>query len=231
MRQTRRGLDVNVDDLQQVLERERPALSAEAYEKLRTAIEALRYLEELVADQAMTMAELRRLIVVHGGTEKTAEVLRRIGLEEEAPRPTPPATPAAVDTTPRAPARGHGRIGAAAFTGARRIVVRHETLRAGDRCPECGRGKVYTQREPKHQIRVVGQAPLAATVYERERLRCNLCNEVFTAAAPAGVGEAKYDHTAVSTLALLKYGSGMPFARLTGLQARYGIPLPESTQY
>jgi transposase len=227
MQDLRRCLDVNVDDLQRELERKRTALGEEAYAKLRNAVEALRYLEELVADQSVTMAELRRLIVVHGGTEKTRDVLRRVGVDA----PAPPGAETAGEAPPRAPGPGHGRLGAAAYRGARRIVVAHETLRAGDRCPECHKGKVYPQQEPKRQIRFVGQAPLTATVYERERLRCNLCNEVFTAAAPAGLGEAKYNETAVSTLGLLKYGSGMPFARLTGLQARYGIPLPESTQY
>src|SRR5271157_3822511 len=66
MQDLRRCLDVNVDDLQQELERKRAALGEEAYAKLRNAVEALRYLEELVADQSVTMAELRRLIVVHG---------------------------------------------------------------------------------------------------------------------------------------------------------------------
>jgi transposase len=231
MLDTRRCLDVNLAELQAELDRTRAALGEESYQKLRTAIEALQYLEELVADQTVTMAELRRLIVIRGGTEKTQTVLQRAG-----PEPTlPPRAPAAGDATdgaaPRAPARGHGRTGAAAYTGARRIVVPHATLRRGDHCPTCAKGKVYPLPEPKRQIRFVGQAPVQATVYERERLRCNLCNDVFTAAAPAGVGEAKYDETAVSTLGLLKYGSGMPFARLTGLQARYGIPLPESTQY
>ena len=227
MRDLRRCLDVNVDDLQQELERKRAALGEEAYAKLRNAVEALRYLEELVADQSVTMAELRRLIVVHGGTEKTRAVLQRVGIDA----PAPPVAETAGEAPPRGPVPGHGRLGAAAYPGARRIVVPHETLRAGARCPACETGKVYPQREPKRQIRFVGQAPLVATVYERERFRCNLCNEVFTAAPPAGLGEAKYDETAVSTLGLLKYGSGMPFARLTGLQARYGIPLPESTQY
>jgi transposase len=232
MLDTRRCLDVNVNDLQQELDRKRAALGEAAYAKLRTAVEALRYLQELVADQTVTMAELRRLIVIHGGTEKTADVLRRIGLEAEAAgRPALSAGPAPGEASSRAPARGHGRRGAAAYTGARRVVVPHDTLRPGDRCPECGRGHVYAQHEPKWQIRFIGQAPLAATVYERQRLRCNACNEVFTAAAPAGVGEEKYDPTAVSMLAVLKYGNGLPFARLAGLQARYGIPLPESTQY
>jgi transposase len=80
-------------------------------------------------------------------------------------------------------------------------------------------------------VRLVGQAPIAATVYELEKLRCNLCLEVFTAEAPADVGEEKYDATSASMIALLKYGSGMPFYRLEGLQEKLEIPLPASTQW
>jgi transposase len=185
-------------------------------------------LQELVADQTMTIAELRRLIVVQPGTETLRVILRHAGLEDRDVSPPPAET---IATAPRPPARGHGRLGAAAYTGARRVVVPHETLRAGARFPACAKGKVYVQQEPKRQIRFVGQAPVMATVYERERLRSNACNQVFTAAAPAGVGEEKYDPTAASTIAQLKYGSGVPFYRLAGLQARHGIPLPESTQY
>ena len=45
-------------------------------------------------------------------------------------------------------------------------------------------------------IRVVGQAPLEAKVYELARLHCNLCGDVFEAEAPEGVGEKKYDEAA-----------------------------------
>ena len=51
--------------------------------------------------------------------------------------------------------------------------MRHAKLTSGDICPECEKGKVYTQKEPKALVRVIGQAPLTATVYELERLRCN----------------------------------------------------------
>src|SRR5262249_60552437 len=37
--------------------------------------------------------------------------------------------------------------------------------------------------------------------------------------------------TAASMVAVLKYGSGVPFYRLAGLQANLGIPLPPSTQW
>jgi len=68
-------------------------------------------------------------------------------------------------------------------------------------------------------------------VYELAKLRCNLCGEVYTAEAPEGVGTEKYDATAVSMIALLKYGSGLPFHRREGLQRNLEIPLPASTQW
>ena len=106
----------------------------------------------------------------------------------------------------------------------------HVTLHRGDRCPGCQRGKVYPLEEPGLLVRLRGQAPIAATVYELEKLRCNLCGEVFTAEAPAGVGEEKYDATAASMIALLRYGSGFPWNRLADLEESLGLPLPVATQ-
>ena len=68
-------------------------------------------------------------------------------------------------------------------------------------------------------------------MYELEKLRCNLCGDVFTAKAPEGVGPEKYDETSASMIALLKYGSGLPFNRLERLQGNLGIPLPAATQW
>jgi hypothetical protein len=54
---------------------------------------------------------------------------------------------------------------------------------------------------------------------------------VFTAPEPEGVGPEKYDETTAAMIALLKYGSGMPFYRLEKLEHLLGIPLPASTQW
>ncbi len=43
-------------------------------------------------------------------------------------------------------------------------------------------------------------------------------------------GEKKYDETAASMIAMLRYGSGFPWNRLEGLQENLGIPLPAATQ-
>ena len=81
-------------------------------------------------------------------------------------------------------------------------------------------------------MRLIGQAPMQATVYELEKLRCNLCGEVYTAQAPAGVSEEeKYDVTVGSMIAILRYGSGFPMHRLEKMQDSLGIPLPASVQW
>jgi hypothetical protein len=64
-----------------------------------------------------------------------------------------------------------------------------------------------------------------------ERLRCNGCGEVFTASEPQSAGSEKFDTTAVAVIALLKYGTGMPFNRMERLEGQLGIPLPATTQW
>jgi transposase len=90
---------------------------------------------------------------------------------------------------------------------------------------------VYGQKEPKVLVRIIGQAPLAATVYSLERLRCGACGQVFTAQEPEGVGPDKYDETATAMIAQLKYGAGTPFYRLEQLEKQLGIPIPAATQW
>ncbi len=126
--------------------------------------------------------------------------------------------------------RGHGRNGADAYPNAERIDVPHASLKAGDACPACGDGIVYA-KVPGVLVRITGQPPLSATIYQLQKLRCHLCGEVFTAAAPAEAGDRKYDATAGSMIGLLKYGSGLPFNRLEGLQGHLAMPLPASTQW
>jgi transposase len=152
-------------------------------------------------------------------TEKTSSVFGEsgsVGTEED---------------TSEEPSAGHGRNGADAYRAADKVRVTHAKLAHGDRCPDCARGNVYTQKEPKALVRIVGQAPLAATVYELERLRCNSCGQVFTAEEPEGVGPEKYDETASAIIAQLKYGSGVPFHRLERMQEMLGIPMPAATQW
>ena len=206
MKTDRRRLDVNVEELDRVIDAaENGPLSKADRQKLKTTLHAL----------VERLAQKRN-------TEKTNSVLEpgnSSPAAAESPHPEPP-TPV-----------GHGRNAASAFTGAEKVSVQHTQLKPGDPCPECHEGRVYRQKEPKTLIRIVGQAPVKATVIELERLRCNACCQVFTAEEPDGIGAGKYDTTAVAMIALLKYGTGVPFNRMERLETQLGIPLPAATQW
>ena len=218
-------LDVTTEELQALLEGVRKPLGEAGYQKLTAAIRTLGHVTELLENREATLETLRRLLC-QSSTEKTEAVLKQAGIEGGEKKRNSSGQP----SEKRASA-GHGRNGAAAYRGARKVGVPHASLEMGDRCPDCQHGKVYRQRDPGVLVRIQGQAPLAATVYELEKLRCNLCGTVFTAAAPEGVGEKKYDQTAASMIALLRYGSGFPWYRLDGLERSLGIPLPPATQW
>ena len=223
-------IDVPMEELEKVLERARKEpLDEEGYAKLKASLETLGYLVQLVENKDTTIHRLRQMLF-GSSTEKTSEVLPTEGVARQAGNPTVnPKVPK--EKTSEEKSKGHGRNGAEAYSGAEKVRVVHESLKPGDRCPHCQKGKVYHQAQPGVLVRVVGQAALKATVYELEKLRCNLCTEVFTAKAPEGVGVEKYDETSASMIALLKYGSGLPFHRLERLQGCLGIPLPAATQW
>jgi transposase len=200
----RRRIDVNVAELDRIIDGAKSTpLSESDSQKLKTALHAL-------AERLLPRSK----------TEKTSSVFSDPG--SAAPE---------TDRQQRDPSTGHGRNGADAYRGAKKVEVAHPKMAHGDRCPDCARGNIYTQKEPKALVRIVGQAPLAATVYELERLRCNACGQVFTAEEPEGIGPEKYDETAAAMIAQLKYGSGVPFHRLERMEELLGIPLPAATQW
>ena len=128
--------------------------------------------------------------------------------------------------------RGHGRIAAKQYTGAKRVICNHDELEADGKCPHEGcSGHLYEPKEFQDFIRFSARPIIDATRYQQQVLRCNLCGARFAAPLPAGVAAQKYDETADAIMALMKYGCGLPFYRLAKLQATMGIPLPASTQF
>jgi len=227
------AIELHMDDLDRLVDRTRHApLTEDEHAQLKAAINTLGYVAELLECKGTTIAGLRQLLF-GAQTEKTRDVLARAGVVDTSPAPATSETPTPEAAAPGRAARrqGHGRHATAAYAGATHVAVAHAQLHHGDRCPLCPKGHVYRQRDPGVLIRWRGQPPITGTIYDLERLRCNACLEVFTADPPPGVGAEKYDATTGAMLALLKYGSGMPFYRLERLQANLQIPLPASTQW
>jgi transposase len=228
-------IEIDVQKLDDVLRRvEANELTEDDCQTIRTLLASYVHLTELLKDKNTSLARLRKLLF-GASTEKTAAVLGG-GKDAQPPSAGATATPmaheeCAEESSVKTSRPGHGRNGADAYAGAEKVVVPHESLQPGDPCPKCERGTVYETGRPGVLVRLVGQAPIQAKIYELQKLRCNLCGVVFTAQPPEGVGTEKYGATAGSMIGLLKYGSGMPFNRLEGLQGDLGIPLPASTQW
>ncbi len=135
MKTSRRRLDVDVEELDRVID------AAENGPLSKSDCQKLK----------TTLHALVERLAPKRNTEKTNSVLERKTSSSAATESPEPA--------------GHGRNAARAFTGAEKVSVQHAQLKPGDPCPECREGRVYRQKEPKTLIRIVGQAPLKATVF------------------------------------------------------------------
>lgn len=133
--------------------------------------------------------------------------------------------------TPKEQSPGHGKTAATAIPGAEQVQVPHESVKAGDECTECPNGRMYPMAEPAVMVRFTGLSPLRAVVAELERLRCNACGHIVRAKAPEGFTAERYDETVPATVALMKYGAGLPFYRMARLTRNLGLPLAASTQW
>jgi hypothetical protein len=245
-------------ELEEILQRaESRNFSEEDYKIVVTVLKAYVYVTTLLQKSKISMRRLKNMLF-GSSTEKTSSVVgdktdsSSPSQDESAESPSS-VTPASNDDTdsddkpdpdgttnsadkpsspPKKPAKGHGRNGADAYSGAEQTEVPHEALKAGDPCPECEEGsRLYEAPEPGVFVEIVGQAPLGGTIYKLQKFRCNLCGKVFTAKLPEGVGPKKYDATSAAMIGMMKYGTGMPFNRMDGLQGNLGIPMPASTQW
>jgi hypothetical protein len=235
-RTSTKRIELDIAELEQIVERAQ--LSDGDRAKLRAVFETLASMTLELQNKGTSIGRLRKLIF-GASTEKLAKLFKPtagVGPSSIDDRETPTGAIEGngkqADTSEEKKKRkGHGRRSAASYRGAPKVDVAHESLKPLDLCPACNDGKLYKLAAPALVVRIKGQAPLGGLVYQLQRLRCNLCGDVFTASVPKEVGNDKYDPSAGAMIALFKYGSGFPFNRLARLQSGIGIPLPTTTQW
>ena len=169
----------------------------------------------------LSIAKLRKLFQIQG----SEKILSRKPKND-------PSSLGNRSNTPEADKKGHGRNSADAYQGAAIVEVDHPELNPGDTCPAeaCG-GRLYEMSEPGTLVSVTG-APLAsATRYNLQKLRCAICEIIYTAPLPEGVSDQKYDANFIAMLMINKYFISVPLYRQDRLQNHLGIPLPASTQW
>ena len=235
-------IEIAMDDLEDILRRaEAKQFNDQDYDTAKTVLKSYVELLAMLKRKDASIGRLQKLLF-GASTEKTAAVTSdandpqpgssdKTGPLDDKPAATDSGEEPDGEADSPASGKGHGRNGADAYTGAEQIRVPHDLLQPGDACPDCGRGTVYEMARPGVLVRITGQAPVSAKVYRLQKLRCHLCGKIFTAQPPEDTGSRKYDATTGSMIALMKYGSGLPFNRLEGLQGNLGIPLPASTQW
>ncbi len=193
-------------------------LSEESAEFAKMLIHGNAWITRELERGKLTIAKLRKLFQIQG----SEKVNRK-----------PANDPASLSGNKKeSDKKGHGRNSADAYKGATVVDVEHPDLNPGDTCPEeaCG-GRLYEMSEPGTLIRVTG-APLAsATRYNLQKLRCAICDIIYTAPVPKGVSGEKYDANFIAMLMINKYFMSVPLYRQDRLQNHLGIPLPASTQW
>jgi transposase len=229
-------------ELDEILALTKPVLPARYHQLLEGVFGAYEFVMLKLQDAKMSMRRLQRMLFGARTELKRNMIKDAAGVVTTQPsardeaaievRDGQAAGDAARALMPTSrPRKGHGRNGAQAYRDARVVECEHGAVQAGQLCPQCGAGRVY-ESPPKVIVKVVGQAPLAATVYRVQRLRCRLCDAIYCAPVPEAVAAApKYDASCASMIALLRYGNGMPFYRLQELQASLHVPLPDATQW
>ncbi len=240
-------LDIDRQQLEQMLERAEKAMPSEDFVLIKALASQL---DKLTGELKRKNSSIRRIRKLFGiqCSEKTRDVLPRDdeqsstdaaaddngpgnnAADNNVPTPTDEPTSDAKVSADEAKPKGHGRLGASDYPKAQHIPVAHDTLRAGGPCPRC-QGKLYHLREPSPTVRIVGSAPLQATVYDSDRLRCGTCLHVFTARVPEQAQGPKYDETAAAMLGLLHYRIGTPLNAIEALQGNLQTPVPSSTQW
>ena len=192
----------------------------------------------------ISINRLKFMIFGHKTEKRSSAKNKNTSLEKDAEQPNSDDANAKEDADnakiskknesrePEKPKKGHGRKPATDYTPDEIIVVPHETLKAGDRCPtDCG-GRLYpVPITPGGVIRVQGQSCAHVISYEFQKLRCALCGEIFAPQNPEGFQEEKYDERFKAIMVLQKYSLATPFFRQEGYMQMIGFPLADATQW
>ena len=163
-------IEIKAEELQETLQLAATAMGETHYERIKAVFEAYAYVTDELGKNRVSLSRLKKLIF-GAKTEKTEAV---VGAGADAAPPTSSGESAQetdAENEASKKRKGHGSNPADAYRGAEKVPVPHPSLEPGDDCPKCQTGTVYNMAQPKVLVRLVGQAPVKATVYQLQRLR------------------------------------------------------------
>lgn len=210
-------LEMSEEELSGMLDRiEQHKVEEKDYPLIADLIRSMAWISKELEEQSLTIRRLRRLFRFK--TEKTGD-LPDSEKDKKGKK----------DPKKSADKKKKGKsFSTRDYKAAIIIRVALQSIKKGDRCPDCNSGNLYVI-EPGKVLRITGQPWLQAHIYEVEKMRCSTCGKVFTAKLPDDVAKAsKYDKTAKAIVCLLKYRGGFPFYRQEKLQAMLETPISDT---
>lgn len=232
-------IQLNLDEVQALIKRvETEQLQDGDYEIIKSMADTIVCLNQALDNKTTSIKRLLKMLFGIKTEKKNKIFKNKDNPEPSGSKDSPSDNQSDLGSLDKAPgdkpgkkSKGHGKNSADKYTGANKEFIPHQELKHGDPCPLCPKGKVYELKIPGIVVRISAKAPMSATIFDLEKLRCNLCGKTFTAKAPGDITGKHYDETAKAMIAILKYGCGFPWYRMEKLQESLGVPLPASTQW
>jgi transposase len=237
-------LDFTPEEIEALITRiENQQLEASDFPLLADLVRALIWMEGALKEKQLSIARLKAIFGI-----KTESAKKLSKLLEQLPSQSGDSSPSsaaaeedsnkhhseevpAVDNTPpeeKTSSKGHGHRPSTDYQDAEILRIAHESLKKGSICPECNKGKLFNL-SPGTVLRIIGQPWLKVQIYKPERLRCPLCQKIFTAKLPEELyTESRVDKSAKAIVSILKYRGGVPFYRQEQLQTILGNPVSDT---
>lgn len=224
-------IDFTAEEIEALIQRiESQCLAVDDFSLLADLVKAMIWMESSLREQSLS---IKRLKAVFGIKTESAQKLKALikpkgsGKNKDNSDATSDAT-SDEESSDEDQTKGHGHRPASDYQAAELIKIAHEALQKGSICPACGKGKLFNLAAGT-VLRIVGQPWLNVHIYKPERLRCPVCQKVYTAKLPKELyTESRIDKTAKAIVSILKYRGGMPFYRQEQIQSVLGNPVSDT---
>ena len=157
---------------------------------------------------------------------------RREQPEDCGDEPAPSTERAPVEANQRASRENpnhKGRQTAADFPDAAKLVdPPGGELAAGT---TCGCGGLLREEDPTFALSFSGICPIQPESHECRHLRCNKCQQRYSTKPAKKAARERHQPSAISAVALWKYGCGFPFNRMSAMLGYYGVSLAPTTLF
>ena len=132
--------EVNIAELEAIIERAgQGPLNEQERELLLSVSQTLRFVTEQLENKSISINRLRKLLF--GSSTETLKNLESGEIPSDDAKDQDQAHDGKPAESKEKP-KGHGRNGADAYTGAKKVNIAHRALKPGDSCPDCKRGTV-----------------------------------------------------------------------------------------